>query len=256
MAQTPVSNDLPARHEADRAAVDRVRRDNFGGPHYDALIADLYRYAWPVMLSKIRTGDVASIPTGVPHRGISPDEQQLLHDSSQEREDLALASISRAMEKFRATLQAGRWDPDKGRSLRSYFIGACAQAFWNEFARWRVQRRAYLNAVTRMASTYNASDEHACTVEEHLGRRQAVDVLLARAQDRSPELEAIMRCLLNGRTASEAASELGYSARAVEGRLYQFRKTAWGLVRSGRIDPSLVPGSRAQIAARLAGTSQ
>lgn len=58
----------------------------------------------------------------------------------------------------------------------------------------------------------------------------------------------------SGMTASEAASELGYSARAVERRLYQFRKTAWGLARSGRIDPSLVPGSQAQIAARLAST--
>jgi predicted DNA-binding protein (UPF0251 family) len=85
---------------------------------------------------------------------------------------------------------------------------------------------------------------------------QAVELLLAKAKRKSPELEAILRCLLSGMTAAEAASKLGYSERAVEGRLYQFRKTAWGLVRGGRIDPSLVPGSRARIARELAGTSR
>jgi len=45
-------------------------------------------------------------------------------------------------------------------------------------------------------------------------------------------------------TAAETASKLGYTERAVEGRLYQFRKTAWGLVQSGRIDPSLVRDTR------------
>jgi DNA-directed RNA polymerase specialized sigma24 family protein len=89
--------------------------------------------------------------------------------------------------------------------------------------------------------------------DEHHERRQAVELLLARTARRSPELEAILQCLLSGMTAAETASRLGYTERAVEGRLYQFRKTAWGLVRSGRIDPSLVPGSRARLARERAG---
>jgi hypothetical protein len=74
-----------------------------------------------------------------------------------------------------------------------------------------------------------------------------LELLLARAARRSPKLEAILQGLLSGMTTAETASKLGYTERAVEGRLYQFRKTAWSLVQSGRIDPSLIPGSRALV---------
>lgn len=89
-------------------------------------------------------------------------------------------------------------------------------------------------------------------LEDHHEYRQAVELLLAKARSRSLELEAILLCLLSGMTAVEVAGKLGYSERAIEGRMRQFRKTAWGLVRSGRIDPSLVPGSRAQATRELA----
>lgn len=108
----------PSRHEADLAAVERVRLADFRGPTYEAFIADLYRYAWPVMLDAIRTGSIVNIHTGVARNGIPSDERQLLHDSSTEREDLALASIARAVPKFTATLRQADGIP-----LRA---GACA----------------------------------------------------------------------------------------------------------------------------------
>jgi DNA-directed RNA polymerase specialized sigma24 family protein len=249
--EPPLSQD-----EADLAAVAGVRQAGFRGPIFESFIDDLYLYAWKVMLSAIRTGSIVSIKTGLPSRSIPADERQVLHDSSQEREDLAHDSIARAMPKFIASLKSGRWDPSKGRSLRSFLVGACAYAFWQEYDLWKAQRRRRLAALERLANIEGEQCGHPDDLEERHDCRQAVRLLLERARNKSPELEAILRCLLAGMTAAEAAGELGYSERALEGRMYQFRKTAWGLVRSGRIDPSLVPGSRARLARELEGAGR
>lgn len=245
---------LLSRHEADLATVARLRDVGFQGPVYESFIKDLYIYAWPVMLSTIRTGSIVSIQTGLPPRSIPADVRQVLHDSSPEREDLALDSIARAVPKFMASLKSGRWDPAKGRGLRTFFIGACVYAFWQEYDLWVVERRNRLAAIARLASVDGDPCGSTDDLEARHDCREAVELLLEKAVQKSPELGAILRCLLAGMTAAEAARELGYSERAVEGRLYQFRKTAWDLVRRGRIDPSLVPGSRARLARDLAGT--
>lgn len=246
---------LPGQHDTDLAAFNELRHANFGGPRYAAFIDDLYGYAWPVMLHAIRTGRVAAINTGVPHGAIPAEEQQLLHDSSEEREELALAAIARAERKFKTTLQRQYWDPAKGRSLRSYFIGACARAFWEEHAEWSRRRRRHLRAIANLAADGSARyEESADDPELQVSRKEAVSLLLGKARHKSPELEAIFLGMLNGLTVAELAERLGYSDRAIEGRLYHFRKTAWSLVRTGRIDPAVVPGSRARIARELAGT--
>lgn len=240
---------LSPRREIDAETLHRVSRADFKGPIFDTFISELYRYAWPVMLKAIRTGSISDIKTQVPHRPITADDLQLLHDSAPEREDLAMAAIERAIPQFVVTLKAGKWDPSRGRSLRSYFITACTYAFWREYARWSDARRQNLIAITRLAGSNQQISED---FELHHEYCEVIDLLLNRAGKKSPELEAILRCFLSGLTASEIADNLRYSARAIEGRLYQFRKTAWRLVREGRIDPALVPGSRARLARELA----
>jgi DNA-directed RNA polymerase specialized sigma24 family protein len=256
MLSTSDDKPLLSRQEADLAAVERLRLVGYKGPVFEDFAADLYRYAWPVMLDGIRTGRIVRIQTATPHSTITIDDRQLLHDSSSEREELALASIARAIPKFIASLKSGHWDPSKGRSLRSYFICACAQAFWEEYELWSAQRRRHLRAVANLAKDGSMHGRLSDSTEEQQEYRQAVELLLSKAERKSPELEATLRCMLGGMTACEAASKLGYSERAVEGRLYQFRKTAWGLVRSGRIDPALVPGSRARLAREKAGANR
>lgn len=247
-------NCLPtSANDADLALIKELRLARFSGPRYDAFIDGLYRYAWPVMLAAIRTGSIVSIGTPVPHRTIPADELQLLHDSAEEREELALASIGRAERKFKVSLKRHFWDPAKGRSLRSYFIGACAQAFWEEYATWSDRRRRQLRAIANLAASRDvAHDEFADDPEMRQSRQDAVALLLAKAKRWSPELEAICVGLRSGLTATELAEKLGYSNRAIEARLYYFRLAAWDLVRTGRIDPAVVPGSRARIARELA----
>ncbi len=51
------------RHDIDVATVNDLKVTGFSGPRYEAFIEDLYRYAWPVLLSMIRTGKIISIET-------------------------------------------------------------------------------------------------------------------------------------------------------------------------------------------------
>jgi hypothetical protein len=243
-----------SRHDTDAATIDALTAAGFDGAQYETLISALWRYAWPVMLDMIRTGKIAAIQTKIPHGPIPPGVQQVLHDSAAEREELAHASIARAEPRFKASLKAGHWDPEAGRSLRSYFVGACIQAFWPELSKWRARRRRHVLAIKNLQDNYPAQTRHDLVEDPELqySRHEAVKLLLHKAKRRSPELEAICIGLQNGMTAAEVADQLGCSSRAVEGRLYQLRKTAWGLVRAGRIDPALVPGSRARIARELA----
>ena len=250
----PTMNSQLSRHDIAVATVNDLKINGFSGPRYEAFIEDLYRYAWPVLLSMIGTGKIINIETAIPHGTISADDRQVLHESAEEREELALACIARAEPRFKASLKAGHWDPEMGRGIRSYFIGACAQAFWPEYKLWSARRRRLRLAIAsldrnRLAHTF---EQRADDLEERQSRHEAVKLLLQKASKKSPELEAICLGLRNGMTCVEIADQLGYSVRAVEGRLYQLRKTAWGLVRTGRIDPALVPGSRARIARELA----
>lgn len=72
--------------------------------------------------------------------------------------------------------------------------------------------------------------------------RDALRLIMKRA---TPEQRAICLGILEDKTHSEIGDELGLSARAVEGRMYQLRAKAWDLVRRKKIDPAVVPGSRA-----------
>ena len=180
---------LLSRHEADLAAVEHMRLAGFHGPIFERFVADLYRYAWPVMLHAIHAGTIVSIETGIPHVRISAEELRLLHDSSPEREDLALASIARALPKFVRSLRRGLWDPSKGRSLKSFFICACARAFWHEYELWSAERRRHLRAIASLAHSKSTDGELVAGFDEDHERRQAVELLLAKAEKKSPELD-------------------------------------------------------------------
>ena len=90
-SMTADESDLLTQREADLAAVERARLAGFRGPTFEGLIAGLYRYAGPVMLDAIGNGDIVNIRTSLPKRAIASDKRQLLHGSSDEKEDLALA---------------------------------------------------------------------------------------------------------------------------------------------------------------------
>ena len=221
---------------------------NFEGALMAGFIDDLWLYGWDVLRGLVRKGTVAHVATGLPHPTLSADDRQTLHDSAEQRDVLVVEALTWAVPKFVQLVKEGHWSPEKGASLASYFTGTCATGFWLAYARWRRERSLTILVMERL----NALPEcYASDAARDVSNRNAIQIIMRTA---SPEQRAICLGILQDKTHSEIGYELGLSARAVEGRMYQLRTRAWELVGRGKVDPSLVPGSRA--ASRIAKGNQ
>lgn len=137
--------------------------------------------------------------------------------------------------------EEGALAPDKGASLSTYFIGACARGFWTAYRDWHQARTRHLRLIAALP-TVNIEDAGTHDLDLRQDHQTVLRTILKKA---TPEQKAICAGLLQDKTQAEIGDDLGLTARGVEGRMYQLRRTSWDLVRRGRIDPALVPGSRA-----------
>jgi hypothetical protein len=217
-----------------------LRSANFCGPLMEVVTDELWLHGWDVLRGLVRKGTVVRVPTGVPHQALTPQDRQTLHDSSEQRELLVLDALEWAVPKFVSYLREGRWSPEKGASIKTYFIGTCVSGFWRAYRPWHDERIRRLRAHTRLESMPLAPEE--TEFAEVAAQRGALRRIVREA---SPEQRLICFGILDDKTQSEIGDGLGLTARGVEGRLYQLRSKAWGLVKRGEVDPSLVPGSRA-----------
>lgn len=228
------------------ALVSDLRHAGFEGPLMEGFREDLWLYGWDVLRGLVRKGTIIQVPTGIPHGALTADDRQALHDSAELRDGLVLDALAWAVPKFVKLLQQGRWSPQLGASLATYFTGTCANGFWLAYGRWHRERMRSLEAIAGL--TRSLPDERGSDVMLPVQQREAIDAILETA---SPEQLAICSGVLQDKTHAEIGDEIGLSARAVEGRMYQLRTKAWRLVKIGKIDAALVPGTRAAL--RLAG---
>lgn len=199
---------------------------NFAGPRYDAFAADLWAYAMPVIKSMIRTGRIQDLGQrrGVPI-WINSGERQALHASLEDRDELAVDTIAWTIEFFRTSvLSKGKWDPAKGTSLRTYFIGACAFGFHRAFRIWSVARGKRIYEFELDLWLGRRLEPLEPDVAEQAARRDLLGKILARA---TPEARAICGLILQDLTYAEIGERLhGLTARAVEGHMHRLRKQA------------------------------
>lgn len=237
------------KHAEDIERVAILSQDGFEGSRWDALVRDLVEYAWPRLHAKLTTGTIGGVSTGTPHPGLRPDVVDLLRDSVRIRDDLLVNTLQRATEKFRAHLLAGRWKPERGKSLMSYFFGTAAGAFWDEYKIWLRQHDA-----ARKVFDFTALDGFEDLARNHpmasstdpslvLAQRHAVRCILANA---SPEQRLIAGALYEGDTQAVIAAELGMTQGAVTFRMRKLRSYGNTLVQSGMIDPLILPGRQAR----------
>lgn len=139
-----------ARRAADSRLMEYLRDHRFQGPPQDRLEAALAAYGYPVMMAWTRTGEIfkkvaekgrpLAIPSGGP--GWCNDD----------RAELSAETVAHALVFFRTQiLQARRWDPGGGATIKTYFIGACLHQFPNVYMRWdRERRRWHDNVLMRL----------------------------------------------------------------------------------------------------------
>ncbi|GAA4598126.1 hypothetical protein GCM10023194_74840 [Planotetraspora phitsanulokensis] len=142
--------------------------------------------------------------------------------------DLVFDLLVEGVERFRRTVQAGQWDPSRGASLKTYFVGACLVGF-DKVYRQRRTERALHRAVVRAGSSDDLAviEPFALTrsgrgPEAQVILRDQVDRVLAKIPDL--QMRDVLVYRAQGYTQREAAERSGLSEKAAEGRLARLRK--------------------------------
>ncbi|NEA24572.1 hypothetical protein [Actinomadura bangladeshensis] len=125
-------------------------------------------------------------------------------------------------------LPQGRWDPTKGASLRTFFVGACLLHFLNIYNAWfncqdRWGKVTELGRGVEQAELERRADE-VCfddpTGETTL-RRELRRVALTKIRD--PDTRRAAEMIMSGALIKDAAATIGVTPKALESRLYRIR---------------------------------
>ncbi|MFJ8955217.1 hypothetical protein ACIRO1_34505 [Streptomyces sp. NPDC102381] len=214
------------RRMADQQLVHRLSESGFAGPHYVRFEAELARYGISVLRGWLYSGYVFKL---VAARGfdLKPHELELeeLAEDSDLREELASMTIARALPVFRqrALVEAG-WRSDGGASIATYFMGASAYEFPNEYRRHRVQQRRWHRAQASEESVAPNRFVLQGVADEVVGNLRVLDDLHSIPDARA---RAAVALTIDGYSQEEIQQLVNAtSIRAIEGLLYRWRTKA------------------------------
>lgn len=134
--------------------------------------------------------------------------------------ELAGETVAEALVFFREeVLIPGKWDPAKGASLKTFFVGACKLRFPGVYRRWE---REY-----RPVSTDGDTDK----IQDHAASNKPDFLLLLRQELESIPDQVVRQGLVleaTGFTRAEIAEVLECSEKTVENRILRYRDSRKG----------------------------
>ncbi len=215
-----------ARLEADQMLMLRLSVEGFGGDTWDLVATGLVEYGYAVMRAWISSGLVF---LKCRERGISLSSPTDIRPSPDDVADIAEDVVADAIINFRdRVLRAGRWDPARGASLTTYFVGNCLIQFPNEHRRWyrRTSRdRAHaqgLDALSPLAAAraFGRPDD----VPSHLEATDTFRRILSAAGDETNRV--IVQLTAAGYGVDEISEITQLTYKQVESRLGRLRTKA------------------------------
>jgi DNA-directed RNA polymerase specialized sigma24 family protein len=214
------------RRLADGRLVAMLEQDGFQGPLYDRFVEELVRYGISVLRGWMHSGYIFELAAQRGF-GLNPHELDLedLATDSDLREELATMTIARALPRFRqqALVDKG-WTPEGGASITTYFMGACAYDFPNEFRRHRTSEARQHRALRREKELYSPPVSRISVAEGVLGNLRVLDEL---GEITDPRLKAVVALTLDGYSQEEIRELVdAATVRAVEGLMYRWRTKA------------------------------
>lgn len=217
------ANAEPELSKAERLRVDHlvvkmVIDEGLNGPRENYLLQQLVRYAQPVLKVMLSDGRIFAKCRRL--RRPVEDDISFLDLSDQDRNEIVQDMISDALPVFRKNVfEQDRWSPDKGASLKTYFVNACALQFPGIYRKWKESRR-WLTPL---------EDEHSnipiTRGSEDPARRVIVHDKLRQALDSVPvEIRKALDKYAEGFTMEEAAERSGITPKKLEGAVARLRK--------------------------------
>ncbi|MEX5633091.1 RNA polymerase sigma factor [Parafrankia sp. FMc2] len=221
----PPTRSLPPDHagpsDADQRLWDEILTQDVPGTALQTVEDQLFRYAWPIVLGWIRSGQILRHARLRGLHGVPEESAVLRGASNDDIEDLAQETIVRAVIRLRQTARSGNgWDPAGRASLASYFVGTCLVCFVDVLRSWsRQSARARPDRQTSIlvGRSWVQSAADPCDVAVALDsvRRRLASGMLA---ERAAFLGAA------GYTQTEIAEIVGTTRKAVESALARLRK--------------------------------
>lgn len=219
---------------ADAEIVRQLREVGFTGPLQERLDNRLAEYGLGVMPAWLHTGHAFTIAAKRGY-GLNPTEQELTELASDPdlRRELAIVIIAGTIREFRTiALLSGRWTPEGGASLSTFFMGACATQIPNEIRRWRSERESWQRE--REAWGQLSVDRSHQTIDPavQVAGDQWRDDVLERAEARDPVNGKIVRLHESGYGPTEIARLLGLTnERVPEGRIARWQLSEQAILR-------------------------
>lgn len=213
---------LPPTERIDRLAGDERLRDllaaqRFSGPNWEVFAEELARYGIAVIGGWTRRGMIISKCKEKGFGGL-PEPPDRVFEDPDAVADVAHETVAVALRHFRDdVLVPGRWDPKRGASLKTFFIGQCLMRFPNVYRAWWKQETQARELGTTLVDDeiLQALDRRRAATGEALvlDRMHATRILQAVS---SPQARKALVYSAAGWRHVEIAEELGVTVKAVE----------------------------------------
>lgn len=199
-----------ARLEADRDLVYELSLHRYEGALWQRFAKALAEYGFQVIKAWIATGRMF---LECKRKGFGLDVAQRGH-ARDDVVDLAGETVAVSLAAFRdKVLIPGKWDPTRGASLRTFFIGQCVYQFPNIYRHWC--REALTPAMPAVMGMMETSSTPRMETMIDLKRE-----FLALP---SNDVRHLLVLREMGYSAEEVAKRTGTSKRSVESRLHRHR---------------------------------
>ena len=208
--------------DLDRLAVDLslynvLLAAGFAGPSWTLFTDALARYGVAVLKAWIGTGSIFArcMKLGLPAgRRITLAQREVV--------DLATITVAVAIGVFQTrVLPQRRWDPDRGASLKTFFIGQCLLSFPREYGKW-LKDNHELGVV---ASVPEFADRGPGTDPVDLVEARSLVLRFASSGVRQHKVARVLALETAGFSQQEISTELGMTVGAIESLLFRHRRS-------------------------------
>jgi RNA polymerase sigma factor (sigma-70 family) len=224
-----------AEEKFDRLAGDRdlasaLHATGFHGRNYDVFANEIAKYGWAVICGWIYKGQIRGEVKRKGFGALEPEPRPgaMVDDA----EGLADETVVLALTAFRdKVLIPGKWDPSKGASLRTFFVGQCLMQFSNVYKRWRREElRSYVEpqappATPDWANEFEESPSMPLSpdVSEQAHIKDELRRAFGRITDERVR-SAFYLSVMHGFTHAQIGEKLGMNAKAVESAIARARQ--------------------------------
>jgi DNA-directed RNA polymerase specialized sigma24 family protein len=219
----PRAHDNLERLLGDSDLLFRLQLSGYAEEEWQPVAAEFARYGLGVLQAWIATGKIFARVRAVTGYRLTPPELGFDYDAVQTlATDTVVAALRAFLEKV---LKQNRWDPTKGASLKTFFVGQCMFQFSNAYRKWwRQQRWKSRVQLEGIGVDLEQVTTPSPSADQALVDREEFDAALGLLSTATARTAFAMQNM--GYTHEEIALELGLAdAKAVENVLgYQRRR--------------------------------